>query len=141
MFVIPLLRVYTREERKGDIMKINLLGAIVLIGGVASLTAACSGNPLKPQALNPGFGDGGSSNGSVNLSDPRFVGPALEVCANQPPATTDENGDVVEAPVAMCDVAAPAPEEPAADEAPAADAAVSDSAASETPLAIKRFHR
>src|SRR5437762_1304080 len=70
LFVIPLLRVYTREERKGDIMKINLLGAIVLIGGVASLTAACSGNPLKPQALNPGFGDGGSSNGSVNLSDP-----------------------------------------------------------------------
>jgi hypothetical protein len=120
-------------------MKNNLFGTIVLIGGVASLTAACSGNPLKPAALNPGVGDGGSNAAVVTLSDPRLVGPALEVCANQPADDTTDGF------VAMCDVTPPAPEEPTADAAPAADEAAAEAAVTDSSrddwLSVKHFSR
>jgi len=102
-------------------MKINLLGTFGVIGVVASFTAACGGNPIKPTASNPFVGDGGSAP-SVNISSPRTV-IGLEPCANQPPASDDPYGDGSAAPVAMCDVYAP--------EEPAGDAATGDVATDE----------
>ena len=93
-------------------MKINHLGTFTIIGVALSITVACGGSPTKPTAVNPAFGDGASAGSAVNVTNPRPVG-ALVVCANQPDAVVDENGETVPAPVVMCD--APAPPEPTAD--------------------------
>ena len=113
-------------------MKINLLGTLGVIGAVVSLTAACTGSPTKPTAINSLTGDGGSAS-SVNFSNPRLAEAGLEVCADQPPATTDENGEVTAAPVMMCDVSTT--------DAPADDAVISEPSASDAILSLRRLHR
>ena len=99
-------------------MKINQFGVVGIIGVVVSMTAACGGNPVKPGALNPGVGNGGSGSNSFILSDPKLAAPALEPCANQPiPEPGQNESDIF---VAMCDVVI-ADEPPAAEEAPATE--------------------
>jgi len=122
-------------------MKINLFGVAGIVGVVASMTAACGGNPLKPGALNPGVGNGGSGSGAFIVSEPKLAAPVLEPCANQPiPEPGLDESEIV---VAMCEVQI-ADEPPAADEAMAdtvAPDAVNGEATAADFTAIRRFHR
>jgi hypothetical protein len=113
-------------------MKINQLGTFGMLGVVVSLTAACSGSPIKPAALNPAAGDGSSARAAIALSDARLIGAGLEPCPNQPPAAVDQYGEVLETTdtVLMCDVSTT--EEPAAAEEPAAEEVQSDVIISDT---------
>ena len=122
-------------------MKINLFGVIGIVGVVASITAACGGNPVKPGALNPGVGNGGSGSTAFIVSEPRLAAAAQEPCANQPiPEPGLDESEIV---VAMCDVQI-ADEPPAAEEA-AADTVAPDAVIGEATTAdvsaIRRFHR
>jgi len=123
-------------------MKINLFGIVGIVGVVASMTAACGGNPVKPGALNPGAGTGGGSGSTALIfSEPKLAAPVLEPCANQPiPEPGLDESEIV---VAMCEVQI-ADEPPAADEAMAdtvAPDAVNGEATAADFTAIRRFHR
>jgi hypothetical protein len=105
------------------------------------MTAACGGNPVKPGALNPGAGNGGSGSTAFIVSEPRLAASAQEPCANQPiPEPGLDESEIV---VAMCDVQIPE-EPPAADETTAdtvaPDAVVGEATTADVP-AIRRFHR
>jgi hypothetical protein len=119
-------------------MKINLLGTFGVIGVVASFTAACGGNPIKPTVSNPVSGDGGGGS-SVTISNPRTV-VGLEPCPNQPVA--DPYADGPAAPVAMCDVYAPdEPTDEAAAEEVATDGVISETSTTDEILSVRSFHR
>ena len=119
-------------------MKVNQLGTLAIIGVVVSFTAACSGSPTKPTAINPSLGDGASA-ASVNLSNVMPIGAVDQTCTTQS-QTFDEysyqNDGVQNAGTSFvtCD-------SPAAAEQPQEDVVVSDAPSMDSARFAHRLHR